>query len=148
MSSILARVHVAMAEAAVEDRGAQRDHTQVQVGQLGRRKEEQNEVVDEAEAIQNDLEADLVEIDEGPNRKILGIFGKSKDKRLEDKQLELEANQAVAQGAGQKAAVIQGEQQELFQDVKEANDRVSTFVGYISEAIQAEEEAKSKGGLS
>lgn len=148
MSSILARAQVAMAEAAVEDRSAQQDHSRARVEQLGKRKAEQNEVIDEAEGIQEELNRDVVEIDAGPNRKFLGIIGKSKEKRLEDKNLELEANQAVAQGAGQKAAIIQGDQQGLYSDVKEANERLSTFISYIAESARAEQEAKAKGDAS
>ena len=145
MSSILARALGMIEEAAIEERSAQQDHAGARLEQLGGRRDATKEVLEEVAETRKELERDQVELEGKGDAKLLGWCGQSKADKMRRLTEDQQENQAVATEAAQKVNLVHTDQQEVFEDVKKASDRVSTTVGYIQETLRAAKKAEEKG---
>jgi hypothetical protein len=147
MNTVLAHAQVIMAESAIEGRSKAEDHAEARFGTLDKRRAEQKEVLEVSEQTQAELDQDLLVLEDKADNKFLGIRIGHK-KKIEKLGNELAENQAVAEAAAQTNNVLHGDQQAVFEEVKKANERVSTAVGYVQETLQAVAKASAEGGLA
>ena len=148
MSSVLAHAQVLMAESAVESRSAAEDHADARLQQLDKRHEAQSVVLERTERRREALQEDRIALKGKKENKFIAWIGKSRDEKLEDIKDEMGVNHAVATEAVQKQNLIEGDQKDVFEGVKDANERVSETVGHVQETLRAVDEAREEGGLT